>query len=128
MHEPPAAATNTIMIPRVPLKARFGRWLFDKLSLIYGGGYDLPLWLDPLWRKLGVATHVWRPFYTPSYVCYETEACFRDASGVWWCETSYNPPVFPDLRRIIMDNPLQDSQGDNSDLRFIQEVDNVQAP
>jgi hypothetical protein len=97
--------------------SRFAGWLRKKLHRCYGADdwhgnmaaiLSEPPWLKAVWRWCGVPFIGFDRIHTPYIASFYTKEV-RKVDGVWYCDTTYTPPPFLDLRQIILDNPLRES-------------------
>lgn len=106
--------------------SRFAGWLRKKLHRCYGADdwhgnmaaiLSEPPWLKAVWRWCGVPFIGFDMIRTPYISSFYTKEV-RKVDGVWYCDTTYTPPPFLDLRQIIMENSLRDMRAPD-DHRFL---------
>lgn len=94
--------------------SRVAGWLRKKLHRCYGADdwhgnmaaiLSEPPWLKAVWRWCGVSFVGFDVIHLPYIAAFHTKEVLK-VDGVWYCDTTYTPPAFPDLRQLIMAHPL----------------------
>jgi len=95
--------------------ARVAGFLRAKFLRCYGVGWDdsmvalssEPKWLKVVWRWCGLRYVDFLTIYTPYYSCFHVKVVVQEG-GVWYCDTTYTPPAFLDIRELVARNSLRD--------------------